>query len=306
MLKSSCFGALEVEQKAPAFLLGGLLTVVKNQSLQPFVKWAGGKRQLLPEIHRYIPWDFDVYYEPFVGAGAVLFDLQPAHAVINDVNNELVNTYRVIKDSVDDLIQALSKHKNDKEYYYAIRNVDRTTDYEQWSSVERAARLIFVNKTCFNGLFRTNLSGHWNVPFGHYTNPKIVDEDGLRVISQYLNKNNVTLLNTDFEDALVSATSADFVYLDPPYDPVSVTSSFTSYYRGGFNRNEQKRLKETVDDLTHRGCRVMLSNSNTHFIRELYADYLIVTTTAKRSINSNASKRGKIEEVLVLNYDLKN
>lgn len=271
--------------------------------LKPFLKWAGGKRQLLSEIRQYVPSDFNVFYEPFVGAGAVLFDLQPSRAVINDINTELVNAYRVIKDNVDELIDTLSGHKNDEEYYYAIRNIDRTPEYKSWSDVERTSRLIFINKTCFNGLFRTNSRGQWNVPFGRYTNPKVLDEEGLKAIRRYMNENNITMLNMDFEDALATAGKRDFVYLDPPYDPISVTSSFTSYHKGGFDRDEQKRLKETVDDLTRRDCLVMLSNSNTEYVRELYKEYNVVTTTANRAINSNASKRGRVEEVLVLNYD---
>ncbi len=273
-----------------------------NKSVKPFLKWAGGKRQLLSKIGQYVPQNFNIYYEPFVGAGAVLFDLRPRRAVINDINTELINAYRVIKDRVDELISVLSLHKNDEKYYYAIRNVDRTPDYEKWSNVERAARLIFINKTCYNGLFRTNLRGHWNVPFGRYTNPRFADEKGLRAISQYLNENDIKILDTDFENALAGAGMGDFVYLDPPYDPISVTSSFTSYYKGSFNRDEQKRLKDTVDDLTRRRCMVMLSNSNTEYVRELYKEYNVIVTTAIRAINSNASGRGKIEEVLVLNY----
>jgi DNA adenine methylase len=278
-------------------------TLNKVLPLKPFLKWAGGKRQLLSEIRQYVPSDFNVFYEPFVGAGAVLFDLQPNRAVINDINTELVNAYRVIKDNVDELIGTLSGHKNDEEYYYAIRNIDRSPEYKSWSNVERTSRLIFINKTCFNGLFRTNSRGQWNVPFGRYTNPRVLNEEGLKAISRYMNENNITMLNTDFEDALTTAGKRDFVYLDPPYDPISVTSSFTSYHMGGFDRDEQKRLKETVDDLTRRGCLVMLSNSNTEYVRELYKEYNVVTTTATRAINSNASKRGRVEEVLVLNYD---
>ncbi len=277
--------------------------MAKNLLLRPFLKWAGGKRQLLPELRRYYPEDIACYYEPFLGAGAVLFDLQPKRAVVNDVNRELINTYRVIKSDVEALISDLSGHRNDKDYYYQIRDLDRTEAYQQLTDVERASRIIFLNRTCFNGLFRVNSRGHFNVPFGFYKNPKILDEVLLRAISHYLNGNDIVLANVDFEEALQDATEGDFVYLDPPYDPVSDTSSFTGYHLDGFGRDHQIRLKSVMDDLSRRGCRVLLSNSATDFIKALYHEYRMEIIGATRAINSDASRRGKVDEVLVMNYD---
>ncbi|EPZ43446.1 DNA adenine methylase [Alicyclobacillus acidoterrestris] len=276
--------------------------MAKNTFVQPFLKWAGGKRQLLDEIRKYVPKGYNTYYEPFVGGGAVLFSLQPERAVINDINAELIRTYRVIRDDVDTLLEHLAKHQNDKEYFYELRALDRTEQFEALSPAERASRLIYLNKTCYNGLFRVNRQGQFNVPFGDYKNPNIVNEPVLRAVHQYLVENEIEILNTDFVEAVATAKEGDFVYIDPPYDPISSTSSFTGYSLDGFGRDEQIRLKQTVDSLTNRGCKVLLSNSATDFIKDLYKDYQIVIVTANRAINSNASRRGKIDEVLVMNY----
>ena len=273
-----------------------------QQAIKPFLKWAGGKRQLLPEIRRYVPTKYNTYFEPFLGAGAVLFDLQPQKAVVNDINFELVNTYKVIRDNVEWLIEELHKHSNDQEYYYQLRDIDRTPQFAVLSPIMRASRIIFLNKTCYNGLFRVNRQGQFNVPFGKYKNPKIVDDVVLRAVHQYLTNNHVTILNEDFETAVKKATKGDFVYFDPPYEPISDTSSFTAYSLTGFNSDSQIRLKKVFDDLSQRGCKVLLSNSATPFIRELYQEYNVVTITAKRAINSNALKRGKVDEILVMNY----
>ena len=277
-------------------------TPARNVQTQPFLKWAGGKRQLLRQIQRYLPSRFHTYYEPFVGGGAVLFGLQPGQAVINDVNPELINTYKVIRNHLEELLADLSKHENTRDYFYALRELDRKPGFQQLSSVERASRLIYLNKTCYNGLFRVNRNGFFNVPFGAYKKPNIVNEPVLRSVHDYLSHHPIEILNTDFAKAAASAKEGDFVYLDPPYDPVSETSSFTGYSLAGFSRHEQTRLRETVDDLTNRGCLVMLSNSATEFIRELYKDYEIILVEASRAINSNPDKRGKIDEVLILNY----
>jgi DNA adenine methylase len=269
---------------------------------QPFLKWAGGKRQLLPEITKYIPREINTYYEPFIGAGAVLLHLQPPKAIINDINSELINAYTVIRDQIEELLADLSKHVNDKEYFYNIRELDRKEQYQLLTPVERASRMIYLNKTCFNGLFRVNSRGQFNVPFGKYKNPAIVNEEVLRAVHEYLAYADVTLLNGDFAKAVESARAGDFVYFDPPYDPVSETASFTSYSLDGFRAEQQIRLKELFDELDQRGCRVMLSNSATDFIKDLYKQYNIKIVGAKRNINSKASGRGKIDEVLVMNY----
>jgi DNA adenine methylase len=223
-------------------------------------------------------------------------------AIVNDINFELINTYRVIKNDVDALITDLTKHINEKEYYYRLRDVDRTDEFSSLSPVERASRIIFLNKTCFNGLFRVNSQGQFNVPFGDYENPKIVNDIVLRAVCQYLTCNDITILNEDFETAVIQATKGDFVYFDPPYDPVSDTASFTGYNLDGFNRDDQVRLKQVFDALSKKNCKVLLSNSSTPFIRELYREYAIVTISANRAINSDALNRGKIAEILVMNY----
>lgn len=274
---------------------------IKNLLTRPFLKWAGGKRQLLPQISKLVP-KMKTYYEPFIGAGAVLFHLQPKKAVINDTNVELINCYDTIKNNLDKLIEDLNNHKNEKEYFYSIRELDRMPAYQKLSDVGRSSRIIYLNKTCYNGLFRVNSQGQFNTPFGRYNNPKIVDETVLKAVNKYLNSSDVTILNLDFEEAVSTAKKGDFVYFDPPYDPISDTSSFTGYDINGFNKNEQKRLKDTFEGLTNKGVKCMLSNSKTPFITKLYNEYVTIDVSAIRSINSNASKRGKIEEILVLNY----
>jgi DNA adenine methylase len=276
----------------------------RNDLLQPFLKWAGGKRQLVPEIRKYIPQKFKLYFEPFVGAGAVLFDLQPQTALINDANEELVNCYRVIKEDPEGLIAHTRQHLNTKEYFYRLRSIDREPGFKLLSSLERASRIIYLNKTCYNGLFRVNSQGQFNVPFGKYANPVIVDEIVIRAVSRYINEASVEVSNEDFEVALSGAGRGDFVYLDPPYDPLSDTSSFTGYNLNSFGRDEQRRLQRVCDDLTRRGCKVLLSNSATDFIRELYSDtgqYTIVEVEANRNINSVGTSRGKISELLIFN-----
>jgi DNA adenine methylase len=278
----------------------------KNDLVQPFLKWAGGKRQLLSEIRKFYPRKYGLYFEPFVGAGAVLFDIQPRETVINDANGELVNVYRTIRNDPEGLITLLNQHEenNTKEYFYQLRSLDRDHAFEALTEVERAARIIYLNKTCFNGLFRVNSQGQFNVPYGSYKKPLIVDAVVIRAVSHYLNEARIDISNDDFEEAVSGAGRGDFVYLDPPYDPISDTSSFTGYSLPSFDREQQKRLKRVCDDLTMRRCKVLLSNSATNFIKELYSDttrYTIVEVSANRSINSVATGRGKISELLVFN-----
>lgn len=280
------------------------VSLKRNDLLQPFLKWAGGKRQLVPEIRKYIPQKFKLYFEPFIGAGAVLFDLQPQAALINDANEELINCYRVIQEDPEALIAHTREHRNTEEYYYQLRSVDRDPGFKKLSLLERASRIIFLNKTCYNGLFRVNSQGQFNVPFGKYANPVIVDEIVIRAVSRYFNDAHVQISNDDFETALSGASRGDFVYLDPPYDPLSDTSSFTGYNLNSFGRDEQRRLQRVCDDLTRRGCKVLLSNSATDFVRELYSDtsrYTMVEVEASRNINSVGTSRGKISELLISN-----
>lgn len=277
--------------------------MVKNRLVAPVVKWVGGKRQLLNEITPLIPKRFTSYCEPFLGGGAVLFSVQPSRAIVNDLNEDLIAVYEVIRDDVEALVADLKKHENTPEYFYKIRDMDRNKElYQSLTKVERASRLIYLNKTCFNGLFRVNSLGEFNSPFGHYKNPNIVNEPVLKAVNKYLMSSNITFYSEDFAVTLDKIGKGGFVYLDPPYDPVSDTASFTGYNKGGFDRTEQIRLKQCCDDLTRRGVKFVLSNSATDFIKDLYKDYNISVVQAKRAVNSDASKRGLVEEVLIRNY----
>ncbi len=275
-----------------------------NNSVAPILKWVGGKRQILPEIRKYIPEKFSTYYEPFLGGGAVLFDIQPSKAVVNDVNSELINLYQVVKDNVEDLIVDLSRHENDAAYFYEVRSWDRDHKiYSELSDIERASRIHYLNKTCFNGLFRVNSSGQFNTPFGRYKNPNIENVEVLRAVNKYFNEANVEFRNTDFEEAVKGIRKGAFVYFDPPYDPVSDSANFTGYDKGGFGKQEQERLKKLCDKLDERGIKFMLSNAATGYIRDLYDNYKIEVIKAKRAINSKGNERGDVDEVLVRNYE---
>lgn len=275
---------------------------------KPFVKWVGGKRQLLKQfrlLDLYPPEKFDVktasYFEPFVGGGAVFFDLLPRNAFLSDLNAELVTTYNAIKNDINELIISLQKHKYDKEYFLEIR----AQDLKQLSDIEIAARFIYLNRTCFNGMYRVNSKGGFNVPFGKYTNPQICDEQNLRRVSKALA--DVEIKHEDYKEVLKKAVKGDFIYFDPPYYPVSKTASFTSYTAESFLDKEQIELRDTFLELTNRGCYVMLSNSDTPFINKIYSEILnkgikITKVNAGRAINSNASGRGMITEVLITNY----
>ena len=277
-----------------------------NAKPKPFVKWVGGKRQLLKqfrELGLYPPEAFspmtNTYYEPFVGGGAVFFDLLPKNAKLSDLNNELVITYNVIKNNVDKLIESLQKHIYDKEYYLKVR----AEKVEDLSEIEVASRFIFLNRTGFNGLYRVNKSGQFNVPFGRYSNPVICDEDNLRRVSDALR--DVIITHQDYKNVLEAAQNGDFIYFDPPYYPISTTSSFTSYTTEGFLEREQTELRDTFVRLHEKGCFVMLSNSDTPLINKLYSGLNGITInkiTASRAINSKGTGRGKITEVLITNY----
>ena len=273
-------------------------------SPSPIVKWVGGKRQLLDELKKRLPKLFGRYFEPFAGGAALLFDLQPSKATISDDNEELINLYLMVKDQVEVLIAELKTYKNEEEFFYKVRQKDREPLFEQLSKVERAARIHYLNKTCYNGLFRVNNTGEFNSPFGRYQNPDFVNEVALRAVSKYLNNNDIKIICGDFELGLAEAGKGDFVYLDPPYDPVSDSANFTGYTRGGFNQQHQQRLKEECDRLTERGVLFLLSNSATDFIKGLYRNnkYTIETINAKRAINCKASERGDVEELLIRNY----
>jgi len=283
------------------FLLADKTNLIEDSSRiiaekpKPFVKWVGGKRQLLTQFRLmdlYPPEKFDIkngrYFEPFVGGGAVFFDLLPQTAFLSDFKND-----------VENLIKSLKKHKLDKEYFLKMR----AQNPEKLSDLNTASRFIYLNRTCFNGMYRVNSKGGFNVPFGKYTKPLICDENNLRKASKALK--NVEIKTQDYKEVLKKAKKGDFVYFDPPYYPVSKTASFTSYTCEGFFDKEQIELRDTFAELHKRGCFVMLSNSDTPFINKIYSDLpgvRVRKVKAGRAINSDASKRGKITEVLVINY----
>ena len=278
----------------------------KNLVLSPVLKWVGGKRQLLNDIIPMIPKNCSTYVEPFIGGGAVLFELQPKKAIINDFNGELINVYTVIRDYPEELIKELQFHKenNTSEYFYTVREYDRKPDFfSKMTSVQKAARVIYLNKTCYNGLYRVNSAGQFNSPYGKYKNPNIVNETVIRAMSKYFNENNIVIKNEDFKETLKGLRRGAFVYLDPPYMPISSSSSFTSYTENGFNEDKQRALKELCDKLDKKGIKFLQSNSDCEFIRELYSSYRIKTIKAKRAINSKGNSRGEINEVLIYNYE---
>ena len=286
------------------------MTRQRNPFLRPYLKWAGGKRQLEGEILPKCPSKFNTYYEPFVGAGAILFALHPDRADINDLNDQLCLTYMTIKDDVTELIKKLEEHKcnNSKEYYYSLREKDREPDFDTCSTVDKAARLIYLNKTCYNGLYRVNSMGHFNTPYGRYETPAIFDEEVLLAIHKYFNTANITIRNMSFEKAVADAEKGDFVYFDPPYDSPNCTN-FTGYQAGGFDHEKQTLLKEVMDDLTDRKVKCLMSNAATDFIINLFKEktrnkFKIETVSANRMIGSNLDSRGKVDEVLIRNYNL--
>ena len=272
---------------------------------KPFVKWAGGKRQIIDKLKFFVPDEFDTYYEPFLGGGALLFELSPKKAVINDSNDELINTFLCIKDEekFSKLCKELNHHEanHSEEHYYEIRNLDRDKGkFRKMADYKRAARTIYLNKACFNGLYRVNSKNEFNVPFGKKNKVNTYEGQSLGVISGYLNYNDIKILSIDFEEAVKEAKRGDFIYFDPPYD--SDTSTFNNYTENGFGKEEQKRLAKVFKELDKKGCYVMLSNHNTILVNELYKDYFIHVISAKRNINSNGKKRGKVEEVIITNY----
>ena len=274
---------------------------------KPFVKWAGGKRQIIEQLKKYIPEEFDTYYEPFVGGGALLFELSPKKAIINDFNKELINVYEVLCDDkkFKKMCSVLNSYETNhsEEFYYEIRNKDRNKNtFNRLSDYTRAARTIYLNKACFNGLYRVNSKNEFNVPFGKKIKVNTYEGSNLITVSNYLSNTDyqIKILSVDFEESVKNAKKGDFIYFDPPYD--SDTSTFNSYTENGFGKEEQERLARVYKDLDSRGCYVMLSNHNTTLINELYKDYNIHVIEAKRNINANGKKRGKVEEVIITNY----
>lgn len=276
-----------------------------NKRMKPFTKWTGGKRKLLPILTELLPDDFNRYYEPFIGGGALLFKLLPHDAVINDFNEELINSYLQIRDNPNELIDLLAEHrdKNSKDYYLNIRSADRDGRIGSMTDVERAARILYMLRVDFNGLYRVNSKNQFNVPYGRYKNPKILDKDLIYEVSGYLNANNIQILQGDFANAVADAIDGDLVYFDPPYIPLSETSSFTSYTHEGFSYEDQVRLRNTVRDLTRRGVNVILSNSSSPLVEDLYQEFNLHYVDASRTNGAKPTSRGTIKEIIVTNYE---
>ncbi len=276
-----------------------LRTALPEQRVKasPFLKWVGGKTSLLPELLRHVPAPGSLrrYHEPFFGGGALFFVVAPRRALLSDSNAELIHCYLQVRDEPYRVLDALARHVYEKEHYLDIRALDPL----RLAPAARAARFIFLNKTCFNGLWRVNRAGRFNVPIGRYTNPRFHDPAALLAASAALR--DVEILHSTFEEALSKAAPGDFVYLDPPYDPVSVTSSFASYTADGFTWDDQKRLARACIALNRRGVRFLLSNSATERVRELYLGFEQRTVRAPRFINSRARSRGRVDELLVFN-----
>ncbi len=274
---------------------------------KPFVKWAGGKRQLLPILSQHIPKNFDTYFEPFLGGGAVLFHLVSQNSQLkcfaSDLNSTLILSYVTIRDKVDELIMSLEEHsenyfKNPDKYYYQVR------DNNPKNQIDQVSRLMFLNKTCFNGLYRVNSKGKFNVPIGKYVNPNIVNKENLQVLSHVLQSKRISIKCEDFTIALKRIQKDDFVYLDPPYQPVSSTANFTSYTNDSFDYKDQEKLYTEFKKLDSKGCKIMLSNSKSHEVIELFSEYSdnIIEINTNRFINSNSKKRTGHTEILIKNY----
>jgi DNA adenine methylase len=277
---------------------------------KPFIKWVGGKGKLVPELEKYFPKKITRYFEPFIGGGAVFYEVIKSNnlefSLVNDINKKLITTYQQIKTRPNELISNLEKlekeykKKTEEEreiFFYLIRD---KYNKEKLEDSDISAYLIFLNKTCFNGMYRENSKGEYNVPFGDQRNPTICDKENLLVVSECLKNTKIT--NLSFEESIEDCKKGDFIYFDPPYYPINGTSKFTSYSKDNFGQNEQIRLRDVFKKLSDKGCLVMLSNSNTEFIKDLYKDFKINFIDAARSINSKGKKRGKIKEIVVTNY----
>ena len=273
---------------------------------KPFVKWAGGKRQLMSELEKNFPTKFGTYLEPFLGGGAVMFDLltkeRNLKCNVSDLNSDLVLAYVTIRDRLEKLIESLENHsknyhKDSTGYYYEVRN------QEPKNQIEKVSRLLFLNKTCFNGLYRVNSKGKFNVPLGRYTNPNIVNKENLQAVSKTLQSGKIKISCRDFSSIIKDAKKGDFVYFDPPYQPVSDTANFTSYTHRDFTEDDLERLADLANQLNSKGCNVMLSNSNSKTVKKLFSSgWKIKEIKANRAINSNSQKRTGHKEIIIKNY----
>jgi DNA adenine methylase len=288
---------------------------LKYKELKPVLKWAGGKRQIINQLIEAMPKKFNKYYEPFIGAGALFFEIKPNISYINDINFEISNLYIVLSNKLktSKLIELLNEYENKhnnletleskSEFYYQVRALDRLDSFKKLKDYEVLARTIYLNKACFNGIFRLNSAGYFNVPFGKKDKINLYDSENLESINNFLTNSNTKVLNGDFETALKDVSKGDFVYFDPPYDVIKDKSSFTAYSKDGFGKADQERLAKLFIELDKKGAYLMLSNHNTQLIRELYSRFNIKVINAKRMINSKGSGRGNVEEVLITNYE---
>jgi len=265
---------------------------------RPFVKWAGGKRRLLEQYSTFFPpmTRYRRYFEPFLGGGAVFFHLQPKNAVLGDLNAELINCYKMVKEQPEELIALLKKYRSTEKHFYQTREINPS----KLPPLERASRFIYLNKTCYNGLYRVNSNGMFNVPFGRYQHPSICDAAAIRAASLALKSAQLKI--SSFEKTAATARRGDFIYFDPPYVPLSRTASFTNYTSDDFDEAAQIKLARLVRELDSLGCLVMVSNSDTEFVRELYSGFVIETARCNRAINSFAAGRGSITELVIRNY----
>jgi len=276
-------------------------------AVKPIMKWPGGKRRVMKDIRRFVPTTYTTYHEPFLGGGAVLFDLAPGKAVVSDINPELVNLYTQVRDNLDAVLSILMVHEaaHSREHYLTIRAADRMADFAQVIPAARAARTLYLNRTCFNGLYRVNSKGHFNTPFGDYKNPRIIDREGLTALHRYLNDNDVQLHAEGYDVALDRVVGTDnFIYLDPPYLPLSPSSSFVGYAKDGFGLTQQQDLRDRAAALDAAGNYVLLSNSDTPLTRELYTDFIIEPIQVGRSIGASKETRVAVGEVLILGKHL--
>lgn len=273
---------------------------------RPIVKWAGGKRQIIDKLLEHMPKEYNNYFEPFIGGGALLFELMPQNATINDTNQDLLSIYKCLgnEEWFKLMTKDLEEHeKNHSEsYYYKVRKVDREPYFEKLPIWKRASRTIYLNKSCFNGLYRVNSMGYFNVPSGKKEKVQTYDKENIIKLHKYFMSGNVTILEGDFEIAVKNAKPKDFVYFDPPYDSFDDKESFTSYTKFNFTKEDQKRLSELFKKLSNKGVYVMLSNHNTKYINELYNGFNIDVVNVKRMINADSKGRGAVEEVIITNY----
>ena len=280
---------------------------IKNLDVHPFVKWAGGKTQLLEVIESHLPETFNRYFEPFVGGGALLFKLQPKAFSINDSNEELICAYKCLENNelFELLKKELLKHEENhsEEYYYQVREMDKLEGFSNLPIYVRAGRMIYLNKACFNGLYRVNSKGYFNVPSGKKKAVNCFDKKTFDNLNLFFKNRKPVITSIDFEEAVKNAKAGDFVYFDPPYDTWEEKNSFTSYDKNAFGKEEQVRLAKVFKELSDKGVYVMLSNHNTKFINELYKGFHITVVPAKRMINSKADGRGEVEEVIITNYE---